>query len=317
MINRLAAAALLLSAAFVAPAANAQDKIIIGDVGTGSSTHWPLYAAIEKGFVKDANVAIEWVSIPSSAGVLQQVAAGSVNMGLSGLADALRAADKGAPARLLRVEAGPSPYEVYASPSVKSWADLRKKTVMIGGVKDITRIYFEDMMKGNGLKPGEVDYIYAGATAARFAALASGSIAATIITPPFNFKAAGQGYTSLGVSADYTKNFPFSGYSLNTRWASANKPAIKGFLAAYTRGVDWFYDAKNRQEAIDILVKALKADPKDVADTYDFFVKLKLYDREGDIARSGIENLIKIMKDQGDLEGSGDISAYYDASLIK
>ena len=72
-----------------------------------------------------------------------------------------------------------------------------------------------------GLKPGEVDYIYAGATAARFAALASGSIAATIMTPPFNFKAAGQGFNSLGVSADYTKNFPFSGYSLNTRWASA------------------------------------------------------------------------------------------------
>jgi hypothetical protein len=31
---------------------------------------------------------------------------------------------------------------------VKSWADLRQKTVMIGGAKDITRLYFEDMANG-------------------------------------------------------------------------------------------------------------------------------------------------------------------------
>lgn len=310
------AAALLFCAGLAAPAL-AQTKITIGDVGSGSSTHWPLYAAIEKGFVAEQKIKIDWVAIPSSAGVMQQVAAGSVDMGLGGLADALRAADKGAPTRLLRIEAGPSPYQVFASPGVKSWADLRKKTVMIGGVKDITRIYFEDMAKANKLDPAELDYIFAGATAARFAALASGSIAATIVTPPFNFKAASEGYTDLGVSADHTKTFPFSGYSVNTRWAASNKPAIKGFLAAYTKGVDWFYDGANRQEAINLLVKQLKAAPDDVAKTYDFFVKLKLYDREGDVAKSGVENLIRIMKAQGDLEGSGDLSAYYDASLVK
>jgi NitT/TauT family transport system substrate-binding protein len=317
IFNRLVSAAgLSLIVATALPAA-AQDKIVIGDVGSGSSTHWPLYAAIEKGWLAEAKLSVDWINIPSSAAVMQQLAAGATDMGLTGLADAVRAADKGAPTRVLRIEAGPSPYAVYASPSVKTWADLRKKTIMIGGVKDITRIYFEDMAKANGLKSGEYDYIFAGATAARFAALVSGSIAATIIVPPFNFKAAGQGYTDLGASATYTTNVPFSGYSVNVSWAQKNKPVIRRFLDTYTRGVDWLYDPKNKDEAVAILVKSAKSDPKDAADTYDFFIKLKLFDRIGDVEKSGIENLLKILKEQGEIEGSTDVARFYDASLTK
>jgi len=309
-------AALGLLAAAAAPAM-AQDKIVVGDVGSGSSTHWPLYIAMEKGWATEAKLGLEFISIPSSAAVMQQLAAGAVDVGTTGLADALRGADKGAPARVLRIEIGPSPYEVVAAPTVKSWTDLRGKTVMIGGVKDITRIYFEDMAKANGLKPGEYDYIYAGATAARFAALASGSIAATILAPPFNFKALGAGFTSLGTSATYTKNVPFTGYTVNINWAQKNKPAIRKLLDLYARGIDWFYDPKNKDEAVAILVKRIKTDPKDTADTYDFFVKLKVFERDGDVAKSGIENLIKILKDQGEIEGSTELSRFYDASLTK
>lgn len=300
-----------------AGSASAQDKIVVAGVGAGSATHWPVYIAEAKGFFKDANLTIDWIGIPSSASVMQQLAAGSINMASSGLVDALRAADKGAPTRLLRVEASVSPYEVIASPSIKTWGDLRKKTVMIGGQKDITRIYFEDMAEPNGLKPGEYDYLFAGSTAARFAALASGSVAATIVTPPFNFKAASEGYTSLGLSAEYTKDFPFTGYSVNLNWAKDHKKPMQGFLEAYSRGVQWFNDTKNRDEAISILVKKLKASPEDVAKTYDFFAKIKLFDKDGDFEKSGISKLIAILKKEGEIEGSADLSRFYDPSLRK
>ena len=104
---------------------------------------------------------------------------------------------------------------------------------------------------------------------------------------------------------------------MNVRWAQNNKPAIKGLLKAYTRGVDWFYDPNNRAEAIAMLVKNLKADPQDISETYDFFTKIKLYDREGGIEASGIDELLRILKQQGDLDGSTEFSRFYDASLIK
>ena len=199
---------------------------------------------------------------------------------------------------------------------MKSWADLRQKTVMIGGAKDITRLYFEDMARANGLGLGEYDYVFAGSTAARFSALTSGSVAATILFPPFNFLALRDGYTSLGLSANYTKNFPFSTYSVNLNWAQNNKDAIRRFLAAYAKGVDWFYDRANRDEAISILISYLKSDPKDVADTYDYFVKLHAFDRVGAVEGSGVENYLAILKRDGDLEGGTDLGRFYDPSLV-
>jgi len=88
------------------------------------------------------------------------------------------------------------------------------------------------MAKPNGLAPGEVDYVFAGSTAARFSALTSGSVEATILFPPFNFLALRAGYTSLGLSGDYTKSFPFATYSVNLNWARDNKDIIRRFLAA-------------------------------------------------------------------------------------
>jgi ABC-type nitrate/sulfonate/bicarbonate transport system substrate-binding protein len=119
----------------------------------------------------------------------------------------------------------------------------------------------------------------------------------------------------LGLSADYTKNFPFSAYSVNLNWARDNKDVIRRFLAAYAKGVDWFYDRANRDEAISILISYLKSDPKDVADTYDFFVKLRAFDRAGAVEGSGVENYLAILKQQGDLEGEANLTRFYDAAL--
>ena len=313
---RCGIAAVVLSGV-VASQALAQTKITIGTVGSGNTLEWPLYIAEKKGFLEQEKLALEWVGVQSSAAVMQQVAAGSLDLGTTGLADSLRAADKGAPTRLVRIGVGSSPYEVVGARSVRSWTDLRQKTVMIGGAKDITRLYFEDMARANGLAPGEYDYVFAGSTAARFAALTSGSVAATILFPPFNFLALRDGYTSLGLSADYTKNFPFSTYSVNLNWAQNNKAAIRRFLAAYAKGVDWFYDRANRNEAISILISYLKSDPKDVADTYDYFVKLHAFDRVGAVEGSGVENYLTILKRDGDLEGGTDLGRFYDPNLVR
>jgi ABC-type nitrate/sulfonate/bicarbonate transport system substrate-binding protein len=214
------------------------------------------------------------------------------------------------------MEGRTSPYEVYGLSSIKSFADLKKRTVRIGGIKDITRIYLERMLGPNGLKPGDYDLVFAGATAARFSALASGSIDATILNAPFNFKAQGLGLTRLGAAPDYVRDFPFTGYSVGTAWAKTHKAELAGFLDAYRRGVDWFYDPANRTEAVDIMQKLLKVDRSDIDQTWAFYIELKVFDREGRVAASGIENLLKSLKDYGDIEGSTDVARFVNADVL-
>ena len=216
---------------------------------------------------------------------------------------------------LFRSESTQAPYEVFAKTSIKKLADLKSKIIMIGGAKDITRFYVERMLTPNGVKSGEFDYVYAGATAQRYAALKSGSIDATILAAPFNFRARGDGFTNLGAPADYVRDVPFSAVLVNTAWAKQNRPTIDKFLAAYEKGAIWYHDPANRTQAIDILQKESKQDRADVELTYDFYRDLKVLDRDGAIQNKGLADLVALLKEQGDLEGSTELTRFYDVAL--
>ena len=88
------------------------DKVLIGNTGSASSLQWPSHIAIVKGFYQDAGIDVELLPMPSSAAGLQQLTAGATNLNSSGVVDAVRAIDKGAPIRFLRMEGRTSPYEV-------------------------------------------------------------------------------------------------------------------------------------------------------------------------------------------------------------
>ena len=77
-------------------------KVNIGEVGTGTANHWPAYIAIEKGWFRAKGIELEYVGASSSAGVMQQLAAGSIDLGSGGLVDPIRAIDKGAAIKIGR-----------------------------------------------------------------------------------------------------------------------------------------------------------------------------------------------------------------------
>ena len=308
--------AVALTVLLFAGASHAADKVLLGTVGSGGALSWPLYVGLAKGTFAKQGIDVELISAPSSAAVQQQVAAGSVNIGTGGFVDPIRAIDKGAPMKILRVEAKAAPYVVFAKPSIKSYGELKGKTIMVGGAKDITRIYLERMLTPNGVKPGEYDLVYAGATAARFASLQSGAVDATIITSPFNFKAESAGFTKLGVTTDYVNDFPFAGYSVNTQWAKSHPQQVHAFLKGYADAMAWLVDPKNRSEAVEILIKNTGAVSDDAAKSYDFFKEIDLYDVAGSVPKSGLAKLLVVMKDLGELEGPADISRFYDPAFV-
>ena len=61
-----------------------------------------------------------------------------------------------------------SPYALIAKPEYKKFEELKGKTMMVDGPKGITRIFVERMLAAHNIKPNEVDFVFIGATAARF-----------------------------------------------------------------------------------------------------------------------------------------------------
>jgi ABC-type nitrate/sulfonate/bicarbonate transport system substrate-binding protein len=312
-IIRAAAAVLTLAAV---PAV-AQDTVILGSVGSSSANGWPSYVAIEKGYFAAEGLKPDPVFAQSNAGVIQQLAAGSINFSTnSGLVDPIRAIEKGAPIALIRIEVQKPPYSLLAKPTVKSMRDLKGKMLSIGGAKDITRIFVERMLAPSGVKPGEFDMTFAGATSARFSALQSGAVDAAILTPPFNFHAQSAGFTLLGNTVDFA-DMPFAGIAVNTNWAANNKPKVEKVIAIYTKAMVWLYDPKNREEAVTILMKVSSLKKDDVEKAYDFLIGGKYFEPTGKVSKSRLNALVDALKELGDLPPSFSVDRLFLAGVTQ
>jgi len=293
----------------IALPASAADTVIVGTVGSASANLWPVFIGINKGMFAERDLKIDLVFVPSSAAVVAQLTAGSLDVTMStGLVDPIRAVEKGAPIAIVRFESQSPPYALVAKPSIRSLRDLKGKVISLGGAKDITRIYVERMLAPSGIKPGEFDMVFAGATAARAAALQAGAVDAAILLPPSNFQAVANGFNELGLAADFTPELPFSGTVVSVPWASAHKLILLRLLDAHASAVSWFEDDRNRADAVAMMVKAsgLKAD--EVEKAYDFYRQGKFFEPTGQVSIARLKSLMDALESLGDLPRGMDVN---------
>jgi NitT/TauT family transport system substrate-binding protein len=310
LLRRLLLNALLAAAAFAwsappvqaADVIQAADVVHVGSVDATSSNLWPLQIAIRNGYFEAAGLKIDTVFAQSNASVIQQLAAGAYDVAASaGLVDPVRAIDKGAPLALIRIVIQAPPYALLAKPAIRSLADLRGKTIIVGGAKDITRIYAETMLAAQGVAAGAYDEIFAGATSARFSALQSGAVDAALLTTPFNFYAESAGFTNLGFTFDYLPEMPFAGMAVNRTWAQAHPDVVKRLLAAYGQGVAWFMDVKNREAAVSGMMASSKLKREDVEKAYDFLRDKNLFETSGKISKRKLGTIVDALRRLGDI----------------
>ena len=302
MLVRTVLAALLLGPGLLAPpAARAADDVTIGTVGSASANIWPVFIGIKKGFFEAENLKVDIVYVQSSANLVQQLAAGSLDITMStGLVDPIRAVAQKAPLAIARLEVQAPPYALLAKPAIKSIGELRGKTISVGGAKDITRIFVERMLEPSGIKPGQFDLTFAGATSARFAALQAGAVDAALLTSPFNFHAQTAGFNNLGNAVDFV-DMPFSGMAVNTNWAKANRALVEKLILVYDRSMTWLYTPSNRDEAVRILSKVSSLKREEIERAYDFLIGGKYFEPTGKIPAARLGHLIEALKGLGDL----------------
>jgi len=297
-----AAAFGLALASSAAASVRAADTVTVGTVGSASANLWPVIIGLKKGFFAEQGVTIDLVYVQSSAQMIQQLTSGSLDITMStGLVDPIRAIDKGSPIAIVRLESQSPPYALVAKPAIKSLKDLKGKTISLGGPKDITRIYVERMLAPSGVKAGEFDMVFAGATAARAQALLSGAVDAAILLPPFNFQAVAQGFNELGLTVDFTPELPFSGTVVSLAWAKEHQALLARVLAAHAKSIAWFEDDRNRAEAVELMVSASHLKTDEVEKAYDFFRKGRFFEPTGRISRKKLGALIDALVNLGDI----------------
>jgi NitT/TauT family transport system substrate-binding protein len=296
-------AGLACALAYAAPA-KAADPIQMGLLGAANAVEWPYYIGVHEKFFADAGIDLQVIYVSTPSSLVQQLASGSLDICDIGAVEPIHGAARGAPVAILRISEAVSPYDIVGKSTLSSIKDLKGHTVVIGGLVDINRVYLERVLKAVGLKDSDIDITVAGSTAARFAALKSGSADVTMLAPPVNFFAENEGFKSLGLMIDYTKDLPFGATDVARAFAEKHRDAVLRFMGALDKSVAWFNDDSHRAASIDILATEMKSDDRDsIAKSYDYLRKIGFFPNDGTVSRKHLNALMDEMAAIGDTDG--------------
>lgn len=311
----------LLAAALALGAlpASAQAPLMELNFGTlgAAISQWPIYLAIDRGFFKEAGLHVSTTTIQGVPAVITTTATKGVDVASIGTDSLIAAVARHLPVKIVAPGMATNPYSLVVGAGIKSFADLRGKTVILGTKSDVTAITLRAMLSAQHLDfDKDLSVIVSGSTNARFTALVSGNAQGAMLSPPFDLAAEAQGMHILATAADYEKNWMFTVYIANTEWAATHRPELTAFARAMRKAVEYGYG--HRKESIDSLIAYSHVDQSAAERSYDnTFRKWRAFDRELRVNESQLRTVGDAMIQVGELTALPPLADLYDPSYAR
>ncbi len=280
------------------PPAMAADRVKLA-LPAKSMGYLPLFIALHRGFFKDEAIDIE---IPMMLPQFAHNALMSGEVDYHGAADsALRLAARGAPLKAIFFGAMRPNYFLMAKPQVKSVSELRGKLIGMVRFGDTVELATRIALSREGLDPQkDAIPIMIGLPTTRVAALAAGSIDATIAVPPDNVLLKQKGFRELLFLGDAVE-FPSNGFATTDRQLGENRDLTKRTLRAVYRGL--MFARQRPDDSIQIIEREWKVDNAVARESYASLAKS--FSRDGTASEAGIkfhmQQIQKTDKNVGDI----------------
>lgn len=261
----------------------AQARIVVG-VSSVNVAFLPLYVTIEKGFFKDEGLDIIPVMFNSGTTNLQSLIGGDVQIIASSVAEPVLGRATGVDVKTFWGICNLMPFELYSQPKLTSMKEAKGKRFAISRFGALSDFLTRASLLHFGIDPKDVTILQIGSTPARFAALGSGGVDATIIWFPVTEQARAMGYRKLFDLKDMYPEWPYEIFAARESWLAKEKDQAIRFIRAYQKGTRLTRDS--RDEAIRVLRKYVKMDPAVAPAGYDLY--RDSFPVDGKIAEKGI-----------------------------
>lgn len=221
----------------------------------------PIVWARHLGLFETHGLEVETTQTVSSDEIGQGLADGAWDVGI-GVVDnvlawnAQRHADLRIMAQLERSQA----MGFCARPGCASLADAAQGTIAVDSTTNGFVLVLYRALARAGIDRAVCAFDRTGGVRQRFEALMAGSVAATILVPPFIDMALQGGCTRLWSGADLAPAYPGVVATARTTWIEANRPAARSYVRALADACTWARDPSSRRAAIEALVASRYAE---------------------------------------------------------
>jgi ABC-type nitrate/sulfonate/bicarbonate transport system substrate-binding protein len=142
-------------------------------------------------------------------------------------------------------------YYLAVRPEIRSYADLKGKTVTVTNMTDGITTWTQKLMAQNGLKKDDVTLKIITGSDARADCVKSGACAGASLSQPQIFQALDAGHHVLGITNEIGPQL-YQVDVVNPEWAAAHRDLVVKYIRATTAANRYIMDPKNRDEIVRI-----------------------------------------------------------------
>lgn len=249
-------------AGWVTLAASAEPKVInIGWTGGSAWTALPDRVASERGFFEKEGLRVRYIQFQGTNLMLSALLANELDY-VTILPFIAGAATRGLPVKIVAATAKVSGYAIVSRPEIDNVKALKGKRIAINTFGSSADFAIYQLLARNGLDPNKDVTLQAiaGSPDARFAALLGGSVDATVVNSPFEYRAEQKGFKTL-LSVKDTAEFvriPIAGLSTTQKKIEREPDEITRVLRGLRHAI--LFLQSQREIGVGLLEKLLKLD---------------------------------------------------------
>lgn len=275
------------------------------------------YVAQAEGFFAKEHLKVKFISMPNGLQTELGTTAGSIQFGFSSATDAIESAAANAPIHAIWSYATKLDTVCISAPSVPSAKDLVGKPVGSTGTDGFSYTLLNACLAPAGVSPSQVKPV--NMQRSEFVpALVSNHIYAAVFH-------ADDAYTvlhakaGLHVLSDEYKAVPqwwYGGVTVKDSYAQSHKDVVERFLTAMVLADRWMYQPANKQQLIDIGVKASGEDKAAVTYAVNFIIQGHLWPVNSGLSQSQEEFTAQQLKKFNEIKAVPSYSSVVDTTYI-
>ena len=260
----------LLILTSTSPAQVPPDRVVVS-YPSKSITNFPiLETALRRGFFQKENLNVNVVYMRGGIDI-KALLTGDADFG-TGSTTAVTAFVAGAPLRVVMSMNSFVDQALYAQPKYKSLAQLKGQSIGSLNPGGLVDMLLRKIIVQSGFSP-ERDFILLnmGGTPERYAALKSGTLAASMLSAPHSLRAEKEGFTRIAVTRDYV-DVPGTAFVVHVDKIKKQSQMVKRFLRASLRAMGYIRD--NRADTMQMIAREFGMDQDIAALAYKVLLDL-------------------------------------------